>query len=164
MFDWKLIVDSVLVTVILEICWKYRSKYMWFDSVVNETLFILVTLAPCRNCYWVLTQHFNSCSVYELNCLNIQNSPGTPLTVTSIIRVFCVGNVSFPSHIMGFMQQMAMSIMLLVTMIDKTVIIVFFSIADECQSICNGNPMNGNDNGNAVAMRGSIEDGDYEWW
>ena len=56
---------------------------LWVDSVVIETLFFLVTLVPCRNHYWVLTQHFNTRSIYELNCLNIQNSPGTPLTGTT---------------------------------------------------------------------------------
>ena len=59
---------------------------LWVDSVVIETVFILVTLVPCRNRYWVLTQHFNSRSICELNCLNIQNSPGTPLIVTTL---FC---------------------------------------------------------------------------
>ena len=42
----------------------------------------------------------------------------------------------------------------------KILIIVFFSIGGECQSICNCNPMNGN--GNAAAVGGGIEDGNYE--
>ena len=42
------------------------------------------------------------------------------------------------------------------------ILIVFFSLGGECQSICNGNPMNGNSNGNAAAVGGGIEDGDYE--
>ena len=44
----------------------------------------------------------------------------------------------------------------------KIVVNVFFSMCDECQSICNCNPMNGNDKGNAVAVGVGIEDGDYE--
>ena len=52
---------------------------LWVDSLVIETLFILITLVPCRKRYWVFTQHFNSRSIYKLNCLNIQNSPGTPM-------------------------------------------------------------------------------------
>ena len=42
----------------------------------------------------------------------------------------------------------------------KMVTIVFFSLGDECQSICNGNPMNGNGIGNATAVDWGIEDGD----
>ena len=40
------------------------------------------------------------------------------------------------------------------------VTIVFFSLGDECQSICNVNPMNGDGNGNATVVDGGIEDGD----
>ena len=59
--------------------WKYAENTdkdifdLWVDSVVIETLFILVALVPRRNRYWVLTQHFNSRSIYELNAVPYMN-------------------------------------------------------------------------------------------
>ena len=45
----------------------------------------------------------------------------------------------FP-HIMLFVLQLAMSIMIFVTVwLMKIVIIVFLNIGNECQSICNSN-------------------------
>ena len=48
--------------------------------------------------------------------------------------------VALSPHIMLFVLQLAMSIMIFVTVwLIKIVIIVFLNIGDECQSICNSN-------------------------
>ena len=48
--------------------------------------------------------------------------------------------VALLPHIMLFVLQLAMSIMIFVTVwLIKIVIIVFLNIGDECQSMCNSN-------------------------
>ena len=48
--------------------------------------------------------------------------------------------VALSSHIMIFVLQLAMLIMIFVTVcLMKILIIVFLNIADDCQSMCNSN-------------------------
>ena len=69
--------------------------------------------------------------------------------------------VALSPHIMLFVLQLAMSIMIFVTVwLMKIVIIVFLNISDDCQSICNSNTKKATGNFQCRGCRYWSEDGD----